>query len=130
MEFEEKIVQFFKSQRILVYSLAVACFVILFFCALLPSRRADIKKYKLFKVSELLKSAQKFKEASLQDSNAIVRVMHANYAQAYFNAARILASDDEIQDREGIDMEDFIKDLENTEREGVNSLGKLCKKSN
>ena len=37
-------------------------------------------------------------EASKQDSNSVIRLAHANYAQAYLNVARMLQTDEEIEE--------------------------------
>ena len=48
-------------------------------------------------VKKLIQSSAQWNSSSLQDNSKILALMHANYAMAYMNAARSLATDSQIE---------------------------------
>lgn len=120
------------SQKISFYvALFVGVFV-LFLCAIMPSKRRTSVKFANSKLREVIRSCLQLLEASKQDSNSVIRLAHANYAQAYLNVARMLQNDEEIEEslamlnaRAGVrEIEALQADLDDAQKEAMRSAAK------
>ena len=69
-------------------------------------------------------------EASKQDSNSVIRLAHANYAQAYLNVARMLQTDEEIEESLALlnararEIEALQADLDDAQKEAMRAVAK------
>ena len=108
-------------------SLYVALFLgifVLFLCAMMPSRKRTATKFANLKLKEIVRSCMQLLEASKQDSNSVIRLAHANYAQAYLNVARILQTDEDIEETTGIQTEALQADLDEAQKDAMRSVAK------
>ena len=74
------------------------------------------------KIQSILQNAARWQATANQDSNAFFALMHANYAIAYPNVARLLMNDDEIKKVTSIDMPEFMMKLENTQQTNIRNI--------
>jgi hypothetical protein len=108
-------------------SLYVAIFLIvfvLFMCALMPSKKKTASKFARTKLKEILRSCLQLLEDSKQDSNSVIRLAHANYAQAYLNVARMLQNDEDIEETTGKEIEALQADLDEAQKDAMRSVSK------
>ena len=77
-------------------------------------------------VKQLVQSSAQWNTTSLQDSNAILSLMHANYAVSYMNVARTLASDDLIEKWTHARLDELVKTYQETQSKAVSSLNQMC----
>ena len=107
------------------YSIALFLFIfVLFLCALLPSRKKTAVKFANSKIKEILRSCLELLEASKQDSNSVIRLAHANYAQAYLNVARMLQNDEDIEESIGYEISALQSDLDEAQKESMKFIHK------
>lgn len=111
-------------QKVSFYVSITIAVLVLFFCALLPTRRRNVSSLANSKVKELIRSCLQLLEASKQDSNSVIRLAHANYAQGYFNAAKLLQKDEEIEEATGIDVVQLQEELDSAQKEAMRSIAK------
>jgi hypothetical protein len=111
-------------QKISFYLSISIAVLVLFFCALLPSRRKNNSLISNSRIKELMRSCLQLLEASKQDSNSVIRLAHANYAQGYYNVARMLQTDEEIEESTGIDIRQVQDDLDSAQKEAMRSIAK------
>lgn len=111
-------------QKISYYIALFLFMFVLFLCALLPSRKRTAVKFANSKVKEILRSCLQLLEASKQDSNSVIRLAHANYAQAYLNVARMLQNDEDIEESIGFEISALQSDLDESQKESMKSIHK------
>ena len=64
----------------------------------------------------LLEQAAKWYKISLQDTQNIYSMQHANYSVAYLNAARHIASDTTLERISGLDIHKLFKKIDEHQR--------------
>ena len=64
----------------------------------------------------LLEQAAKWYKISLQDTENIYSMQHANYSVAYLNAARHIASDTTLERLSGLDIHKLFKKIDEHQR--------------
>ena len=77
-------------------------------------------------MKQLLQEAARWSAVSEQDSNALLRVMHATYAMAYVNAARSLAEDSDLQRVTGVRVEELHAHVQTAQQESIQKIGSVC----
>lgn len=77
-------------------------------------------------VKQLVQSSAQWNSTSLQDSNAILSLMHANYAVSYMNVARTLASDDLIEKWTHSRLDELVQAYQETQSKAIASLNQVC----
>ena len=77
-------------------------------------------------IRDLVKSASQWKTRSIQDSNPLIALMNANYAMAYFNVARAVGSDVDVETYTSISIDEFNKDLENIQAAAIQKITGMC----
>jgi len=77
-------------------------------------------------IHNLVKSAAQWNARALQDTNPMVGLMNANYAVAYFNVARSLGSDADVEKKAKISVDAFTRDLEATQSKFMHTLSEAC----
>lgn len=77
---------------------------------------------------DLVKSVQQYVDMAAQDTSSVMALMHANYARAYLNAARTLATDVEIEHVAGRSFDAFLKQVDQTEATVLSRMQSVCKK--
>jgi hypothetical protein len=107
------------------------CTFIAFFASIIYSTRisAISHKFKILKVRGIIKSADQWLRASLEEKTSskkskeasIRRLIHANTAHAYLSVARYLMSDSEIN--EIVDnYKNFISIVESENKESIENV--------
>lgn len=74
----------------------------------------------------ILKESARYDAMSQQDQNIAYSLMHNNYALAYANVLRQIASDGDIQLKTGIVMPPYIQKLQETQQKILQNLGQQC----
>lgn len=77
-------------------------------------------------VKDLVKSASQWNARSLQDTNAIIAMMNANYAMAYLNMAKSIATEDEVDTYAGHHVKGLADDIEASQRSAFKRLVGTC----
>ena len=77
---------------------------------------------------DLVKSVQQYVDMAAQDTSTVMALMHANYARAYLNAARSMATDTEIEGLAGRSFDAFVKQVDQTEAAAMARMQSVCKK--
>ena len=72
---------------------------------------------------ELLSQAVHWQDVSLQDTDAVLRIQHSTRALAMLDAARIVASDRDLERCSGIQVSRMAKELERTLGELRHQIG-------
>lgn len=75
---------------------------------------------------DLVKSSAQWAARSMQDSAPVIAVMNSNYAMAYLNMARALATDGEIEGIVGVPMDALIRDVEAAQASAIQRLSNGC----
>lgn len=114
-------------QRVYVAAGVVCAFAVLcvasFFITKVPTQ--TVRRC----AKDLLSQAAQWHALSVQDSNDIFAMQHANYAVAYITAARRIMSDIELEQATGLNVHKLVKKMQLRQKESVGSLCKVCKKS-
>lgn len=111
-------------QKMSLYIAIFLAILVLFMCALMPSRKKTAIKFSNYKLKEILRSCLQLLENSKQDSNSVIRLAHANYSQAYLNVARMLQEDEEIEETLGMEILALQSDLDEAQKEAMRSISK------
>ena len=77
-------------------------------------------------LKDLVKSSAQWKTRALQDTNALIGLMNANYAMAYLNVARSIGSDADIEKNTGAAIDELLKDIEGTQSNAIQRLSMSC----
>ena len=77
-------------------------------------------------IAHILKESARWEATSKQDSNIAFALIHINFAIAYANVVRLLMPDDEIQKHTGINIQQFVMKLNDTQQSIMQNLGNLC----
>ena len=77
-------------------------------------------------LKQLVQEAARWSTVSEQDSNALLRVMHATYAMAYVNAARSLAEDNDLQRVTGVHVEELHAHVQTAQQASIQKIGSVC----
>lgn len=77
----------------------------------------------------LLKQSQRWNAMSAQDTNPIFAMRHSNFATAYLEAARTVASDEYIRRATGQDVTNMLDALARQHRKAIAKLGQACPNS-
>ena len=59
----------------------------------------------------MVRQASRWSTASLQDSNSMIAVLHANYGAGYLWALKDIATNDQIKKATGIDIMKFTDEI-------------------
>lgn len=78
------------------------------------------------KVKSLIEQATRWNSMAQQDTNAVVQLIHCNYALSYAQIARSLVSDSDIETITGIDIHELIYYLEECQSYAVKNIGTNC----
>lgn len=79
-------------------------------------------------VADLIAQATQWHSLSLQDTNEVFAMRHANYAIAYMTAARRIMSDIELEQISGKNVHTLLNDMNSTQKKTVGALCKSCKR--
>lgn len=77
-------------------------------------------------LTDLVQSASQWSASSLQDSNVLLSLMHANYAMAYLNVARLLSSDSEIEATTSVRLDELLSEFKAAQSSAIGRLTSTC----
>ena len=77
-------------------------------------------------MNRIVQQANKWHTTSKQDGEPILQLIHSNYALAYANVARALASDETIQQMSGVKLGGLIHYLEEDQQKALQKVMAQC----
>jgi hypothetical protein len=77
-------------------------------------------------LKRVMSQASKWHTTSRQDMDPVINLIHADYALAYANVARSLASEVALEKTSGIKIRDFVYQLESDQKKAVQNLVSQC----
>jgi hypothetical protein len=92
------------NYSLIIIFLLISIFILLFIRQIKFVLPPSIVKF-------LVKQTARWSVASTQDQNAIVRLLHANYAVGYLDALQQISRPDEIEYHTGINYDYFVKKI-------------------
>jgi hypothetical protein len=78
----------------------------------------------------LVHQALQWHAASVQDTELLFRLRHADFAVAYMNAARATLPDHALEQATGVHVHELAKELDIRQREYAKQLGAKCPAAN
>lgn len=90
------------------------------------SSRQSLTMDNVNKLKHVLQESARWQAVSRQDKNVAFAFMHANYAIAYANVVRLLMPDENIRVSTGINMQEFLMQLDNTQQTCFKELSQRC----
>ena len=79
------------------------------------------------RIASLVRQASRWATAAEQDKNAMIALLHANYAAGYLWALRDIASDTEIEAAvPGLSLPTFIDEIVATQDKATRRVSSLC----
>jgi hypothetical protein len=87
--------------------------------------RSDVYK----KAYDLVKQSQRWLAMSVQDTNPMFAMRHANFAAAYLEAARHLVSDESLNKMTSKNVALLASSISKQQERSVASMGKQCPKA-
>tara|TARA_Y100000310_G_C20559220_1_gene752186 strand:+ start:236 stop:631 length:396 start_codon:yes stop_codon:yes gene_type:complete len=77
-------------------------------------------------IQNLTRQAARWSTASVQDDNAMVAVLHANYGAGYLWALKDVASSEQVKAATGIDLVQFEKEIIKAQDAATTTMAQLC----
>lgn len=77
-------------------------------------------------VKRLFQTSAQWNTTSVQDSNAILSLMHSNYAMAYLNVARSMATDAQIERWTKSHLDEVVSTYQDTQSKSIQVLNHMC----
>ena len=74
----------------------------------------------------LVKTAARWSAVSDQDSNPMLKLLHATYASAYINAARSLASDADLERVSKVRIDELFSQVGSQQQAAIQKVGTLA----
>jgi hypothetical protein len=74
----------------------------------------------------LVKTAARWSAVSEQDSNHMLKLLHATYASAYINAARALASDADLERVSKVRIDELYSQVSAQQQAAIQKVGALA----
>jgi len=79
-------------------------------------------------IKKLLKYSARYASAAEQDNNALIAILHANYATGYLWALKDIASDNKIEMVTGINLDKYEKEIMRVQDKINQRIIKKCPK--
>lgn len=77
-------------------------------------------------INILIRQAARWSTAANQDDNSIIAILHANYGASYLWAVKSIASDSQIVNATGINLQQFEKEIVTIQDNSTQKLVKHC----
>ena len=77
-------------------------------------------------VRKMVKEAARWSTVSEQDSNAMLKLLHATYAVAYLNVARTMAGDKDIEALAKVRIDELMNKLKARHQKAIRHFSTLC----
>ena len=90
------------------------------------SSRQSLTADNISKLRHVLQESSRWQAVCRQDKNVSFAFMHANYAVAYANVVRLLMTDENIRTSTGINMQEFMMQLDGTQQTCFQELIHRC----
>jgi hypothetical protein len=74
------------------------------------------------KLKHVVQESARWQAICRQDQNVAFAFMHANYAVAYANVVRLLMTDENIRSATGMNMQEFLMELDGTQQQCFQEL--------
>jgi hypothetical protein len=117
------------SQPAFYYSIIVLGIII--GISLLSKWSESDKQYSkpfLRKIKTFIEQATRWNAMATQDTNSILQLVHCNYALAYAQVVKNVASYKDIENITGIDINELIYYLEECQSASIKNIGQQCPK--
>jgi len=109
-----------------VFILCVVVFIMILLIAKLTEREHMDITNKPKVIKSLTRQAFRWYFASMQDSNPIVKGLHADYAVAYADILKQVATREEIMETTHIDIDEFINSANAQQDAYIVEIAQLC----
>lgn len=109
-----------------LWIIAAVIIGILVFFWILSRSSTNGSAYDKEQINKLVRQMHRWYIASTQDQNAVIKMLHSNYAVAYADALQILATDKEIKQAAGIDIRDANKNFIAEQDKALVQLYQTC----
>ena len=86
----------------------------------------DVKQFQKELIFKLLRQTARWATAATQDDNALIAVLHANYATGFLWALKDIATNSQIESATNINMTEFQKKVVGIQDATTKKLAKLC----
>lgn len=80
------------------------------------------------KVRDLCLASSEWSSLSLENKEPVTKMIHASFGLAFFNAAKYMSNDKEIQNLTGIQVEEFSNILKDNLKNSIESVKVLYSK--
>lgn len=77
-------------------------------------------------IKKLVRQTARWATAAKQDNNAMIAVLHANYAMGYWTALKEVATADEIEISSGINYMEFEAEIASVQDSATRKMAILC----
>lgn len=100
--------------------------LIIVFLILVISNQNSTQYNKVKIINTLIRQCARWAIAAIQDENAMVRVVHANYAAGYLWALKDIATNNEIESAININFTEFQDKIVKVQEDSTKLLAKIC----
>lgn len=120
--------QWWSQTQTKITCLVVGCVVLVALLSKWTGNGNDPQYSKQFmrQLNRVVQQASKWHTTSKQDIEPVVRLAHSNYALAYAQTARAIASDAALEKATGLKVDALIYHLENDQRQALQNLVNVC----
>ena len=80
------------------------------------------------KIKSFIEQATRWNAMATQDTNSILQLIHCNYALAYAQVVKNVASDQDIETITGVDINELVYYLEECQSYCIKNIGQQCPK--
>tara|TARA_B110000261_G_C13002623_1_gene324885 strand:- start:179 stop:502 length:324 start_codon:yes stop_codon:yes gene_type:complete len=77
-------------------------------------------------IEKLVRQSARYAVAAQQDASPVIAILHANYAVAYLNALKDIATDSQIHNATGIDVKKFKDHVTNVQDMVTKKTSEKC----
>lgn len=77
-------------------------------------------------IEKLVRQSARYAVAAQQDASPVIAILHANYAAAYFYALKDIASESQIHNATGIDVNKFKEHITNVQDMVTRKTSEKC----
>jgi c-di-AMP phosphodiesterase-like protein len=109
-----------------VFKWILAGFIVVMIVWMIANQKSTRNALDARAIKELVKSSAQWNTRALQDSNTLVALMNSNYALAYFNVARSIGSDADVEAYTDVRIDEFLKELEDTQSSSIQKMSMAC----
>ena len=117
------------KQKVVMYTgIVIGVVVVLGLLSKWSESSRQYSKAFIRKVKTVIEQSTRWNSLAQQDTNAVVQLIHCNYALSYAQVARSLVPESDIEAITGIDIHELVYYLEECQSYAVKNIGTLCPK--